>query len=96
MKMAFFMSKLNDNKCSFRNIIHLFIALKFIQSNFLLQLNLLASGAGDSEIFIWDLNNPSNPMTPGSKIQVLIHYLINFSTDELIKWPRNSTGLMPL
>nr|XP_048295126.1 protein transport protein Sec31B isoform X3 [Myodes glareolus] len=34
------------------------------------QGNLLASGASDSEIFIWDLNNLSVPMTPGSKSQV--------------------------
>ncbi|XP_069913496.1 protein transport protein Sec31B isoform X10 [Oryctolagus cuniculus] len=33
------------------------------------QDNLLASGANDSEIFIWDLNNLSVPMTPGSKSQ---------------------------
>ncbi|XP_054546240.1 protein transport protein Sec31B isoform X2 [Talpa occidentalis] len=33
------------------------------------QGNLLASGASDSEIFIWDLNNLSVPMTPGSKSQ---------------------------
>ncbi|XP_019492116.1 PREDICTED: protein transport protein Sec31B isoform X6 [Hipposideros armiger] len=33
------------------------------------QGNLLASGANDSEIFIWDLNNLSAPMTPGSKSQ---------------------------
>ncbi|XP_038613867.1 protein transport protein Sec31B isoform X2 [Tachyglossus aculeatus] len=33
------------------------------------QGNLLASGANDSEIFIWDLNNFSVPMTPGSKSQ---------------------------
>ncbi|NWS73962.1 SC31B protein, partial [Crotophaga sulcirostris] len=33
------------------------------------QSNLLASGANDSEIFIWDLNNFSVPMTPGSKSQ---------------------------
>ncbi|NXN16209.1 SC31B protein, partial [Indicator maculatus] len=36
---------------------------------FLLQSNLLASGANDSEIFIWDLNNFSVPMTPGAKSQ---------------------------
>ncbi|NXY43850.1 SC31B protein, partial [Ceuthmochares aereus] len=36
---------------------------------FFLQSNLLASGANDSEIFIWDLNNFSVPMTPGSKSQ---------------------------
>uniref|UniRef100_A0A8C9TAM8 Protein transport protein Sec31A n=1 Tax=Scleropages formosus TaxID=113540 RepID=A0A8C9TAM8_SCLFO len=34
------------------------------------QSNLLASGANDSEIYIWDLNNFSNPMTPGAKSQV--------------------------
>ncbi|XP_012517161.1 PREDICTED: protein transport protein Sec31B isoform X3 [Propithecus coquereli] len=33
------------------------------------QGNLLASGASNSEIFIWDLNNLSVPMTPGSKSQ---------------------------
>lgn len=33
------------------------------------QKNLLASGASESEIYIWDLNNPSNPMTPGAKSQ---------------------------
>uniref|UniRef100_A0A8C9NVJ9 Protein transport protein Sec31A n=1 Tax=Serinus canaria TaxID=9135 RepID=A0A8C9NVJ9_SERCA len=33
------------------------------------QNNLLASGANDSEIFIWDLNNFSVPMTPGTKSQ---------------------------
>ncbi|XP_004428219.1 PREDICTED: protein transport protein Sec31B [Ceratotherium simum simum] len=33
------------------------------------QGNLLASGANDSEIFIWDLNNLSVPVTPGSKSQ---------------------------
>ncbi|XP_047409773.1 protein transport protein Sec31B isoform X2 [Sciurus carolinensis] len=35
------------------------------------QGNLLASGASNSEIFIWDLNNLSIPMTPGSKSQPL-------------------------
>ncbi|XP_027954678.1 protein transport protein Sec31B isoform X4 [Eumetopias jubatus] len=34
------------------------------------QGNLLASGASDSEIFIWDLNNLNVPMTPGSKSQM--------------------------
>ncbi|KAK2501485.1 hypothetical protein MC885_018049 [Smutsia gigantea] len=38
-------------------------------SLFFMQGNLLASGASDSEIFIWDLNNLSVPMTPGSKSQ---------------------------
>ncbi|XP_061379075.1 protein transport protein Sec31A isoform X2 [Danaus plexippus] len=31
------------------------------------QKNLLASGASDSEIFIWDLNNTSQPMAPGAR-----------------------------
>ncbi|ENN70527.1 hypothetical protein HUJ04_007968 [Dendroctonus ponderosae] len=35
------------------------------------QQNLFASGAGDSEIFIWDLNNTSTPMSPGTKSQPL-------------------------
>lgn len=33
------------------------------------QGNLLASGSTDSEIFIWDLNSPNAPMTPGAKSQ---------------------------
>uniref|UniRef100_UPI00398E8156 protein transport protein Sec31A isoform X2 n=1 Tax=Pristiophorus japonicus TaxID=55135 RepID=UPI00398E8156 len=33
------------------------------------QNNLMASGANDSEIYIWDLNNFSTPMTAGSKSQ---------------------------
>ncbi|XP_042764330.1 protein transport protein Sec31B isoform X12 [Panthera leo] len=33
------------------------------------QGHLLATGASDSEIFIWDLNNLNVPMTPGSKSQ---------------------------
>ncbi|KAF6719316.1 Protein transport protein Sec31A [Oryzias melastigma] len=33
------------------------------------QSNLLASGANDSEIYIWDLNNFTSPMTPGAKTQ---------------------------
>lgn len=35
------------------------------------QQNLLATGASESEIYIWDLNNTSTPMTPGSKSQPL-------------------------
>ncbi|XP_046568756.1 protein transport protein Sec31A-like [Haliotis rubra] len=31
------------------------------------QQNLLASGAGESEIYIWDMSKPDNPMTPGQK-----------------------------
>lgn len=38
---------------------------------FLLQTNLVASGANESEIYIWDLNNFATPMTPGAKTQVL-------------------------
>ncbi|XP_058523112.1 protein transport protein Sec31A isoform X11 [Ochotona princeps] len=33
------------------------------------QTNLVASGANESEICIWDLNNFSAPMTPGAKTQ---------------------------
>lgn len=29
------------------------------------QQNLFATGAGNSEIYIWDLNNTSTPMSPG-------------------------------
>ena len=36
------------------------------------QNNLIASGAAESEIYIWDLNKPDNPMTPGQKSQVCI------------------------
>lgn len=31
------------------------------------QPNLIASGASDSEIYVWDLNTPDNPLTPGAK-----------------------------
>ncbi|XP_046674352.1 protein transport protein Sec31A isoform X2 [Homalodisca vitripennis] len=33
------------------------------------QTNLLSTGASESEIFIWDLNNVKTPMTPGAKSQ---------------------------
>uniref|UniRef100_U5EYS2 Protein transport protein Sec31A n=1 Tax=Corethrella appendiculata TaxID=1370023 RepID=U5EYS2_9DIPT len=33
------------------------------------QTNLLASASSESEIFIWDLNNTTTPMTPGTKTQ---------------------------
>lgn len=36
-----------------------------------LQPNYLSSGASSSEIFIWDLNNPTVPITPGAKQQPL-------------------------
>ncbi|BES91877.1 WD domain, G-beta repeat [Nesidiocoris tenuis] len=35
------------------------------------QKNLLATGASNSEIYIWDMNNTSTPMTPGAKSQPL-------------------------
>ncbi|XP_040412433.1 protein transport protein Sec31A isoform X15 [Cygnus olor] len=35
------------------------------------QTNLVASGANESEIYIWDLNNFATPMTPGVKTQPL-------------------------
>ena len=31
------------------------------------QHSLLASGASESEIFIWDMNKPATPMMPGAK-----------------------------
>uniref|UniRef100_A0A8D0CAS8 Protein transport protein Sec31A n=1 Tax=Salvator merianae TaxID=96440 RepID=A0A8D0CAS8_SALMN len=37
----------------------------------LFQTNLVASGANESEIYIWDLNNFATPMTPGAKTQPL-------------------------
>ncbi|CAH0725437.1 unnamed protein product, partial [Brenthis ino] len=37
------------------------------------QKNLLASGASDSEIFIWDLNNTAQPMAPGNRSQPYDH-----------------------
>ncbi|XP_034105544.1 protein transport protein Sec31A isoform X1 [Drosophila albomicans] len=33
--------------------------------------NLLASCASESEIYIWDLNNPASPLNPGAKTQPL-------------------------
>ncbi|NWY73324.1 SC31A protein, partial [Erithacus rubecula] len=35
------------------------------------QTNLVASGANESEIYVWDLNNFATPMTPGVKTQPL-------------------------
>ncbi|KAK2871514.1 hypothetical protein Q8A67_024041 [Cirrhinus molitorella] len=35
------------------------------------QANLVASGGNESEIYIWDLNNLTSPMTPGPKTQPL-------------------------
>ena len=34
-----------------------------------IQPNILASGSTDSEIYIWDLNAPGKPMSPGGRIQ---------------------------
>lgn len=44
------------------------------------QQNLFATGAGDSEIFIWDLNNTNTPMSPGtfSLINVVVCYIYFF------------------
>lgn len=33
------------------------------------QTNLLSSGASESEIYIWDLNQTDTPMSPGTKTQ---------------------------
>jgi protein transport protein SEC31 len=35
----------------------------------LLQENLFATGASESDILIWDLNNTDTPMLPGAKSQ---------------------------
>ncbi len=45
------------------------IVIQIVGLNFVFQSNLIASGATESEIFIWDLNNPKVPMSPGAKIQ---------------------------
>lgn len=63
------------NVCSLfrRTLISLYCSSQLLISLyifFLSQSNLLASGANDSEIYIWDLNNFSSPMTPGTKTQV--------------------------
>lgn len=33
------------------------------------QSNLLATGASESEIYIWDVNNTNTPMAPGTRSQ---------------------------
>jgi len=48
--------------------------MNLICLTFYFQSNLLASGGSESEIYLWDLNNPVNPMTPGSKSQVIKIY----------------------
>ena len=35
------------------------------------QSNLLASGGSESELYIWDVTKPGQPMTPGAKTQPL-------------------------
>ena len=56
------------------------------------QPNLLASGAGESEIFIWDLTNPSTPMSPGNKL----HPLEDISGVAWNRQVRLNTSLMAL
>ncbi|CEP11671.1 hypothetical protein [Parasitella parasitica] len=41
-------------------------ALKSLDFN-VFQTNLLASAGSNSEVFIWDLNNPATPYTPGAR-----------------------------
>lgn len=52
---------------------------------FLPQNNLLASGANDSEIYIWDLNNLTSPMTPGAKSQVCEWWDHRFDEDHICR-----------
>ena len=40
------------------------------------QANLLATGGSESEIYIYDINSPANPMTPGAKSQVITEKLL--------------------
>lgn len=58
------------NLCSLEMQISDSLNIINVSSLFMSQSNLLASGANDSEIYIWDLNNFSSPMTPGAKTQV--------------------------
>ncbi|XP_010562714.1 PREDICTED: protein transport protein Sec31A isoform X6 [Haliaeetus leucocephalus] len=58
------------------------------------QTNLVASGANESEIYIWDLNNFATPMTPGVKTQVLYELPTNTQWCFDIQWcPRNPAVL---
>uniref|UniRef100_H0WKW0 Protein transport protein Sec31A n=1 Tax=Otolemur garnettii TaxID=30611 RepID=H0WKW0_OTOGA len=43
--------------------------VRALDVNIFQQTNLVASGANESEIYIWDLNNFATPMTPGAKTQ---------------------------
>uniref|UniRef100_A0A1L8DVY5 Protein transport protein Sec31A n=1 Tax=Nyssomyia neivai TaxID=330878 RepID=A0A1L8DVY5_9DIPT len=51
------------------------------------QTNLLASAASESEILIWDLNNTSTPMTPGTKTQP-------FEDVQSVAWNRQVQHIM--
>ena len=51
------------------SVFSLYYKLFIFNKNF--QKNLLATGAANSEIFIWDMNNTSIPMSPGVKSQPL-------------------------
>ncbi|KAL8602789.1 hypothetical protein ACOMHN_055172 [Nucella lapillus] len=57
-----------DTDCLFLELTKHTGAVKALDFN-PFQTNLLASGASDSEIYIWDLNKADNPMTPGQKSQ---------------------------
>ena len=54
-----------------------------------MQANLLATGASDSEILIWDLNNTDTPMLPGAKSQPADDVL-------WISWNRQGIGITQL
>lgn len=55
----------------------------------------MASGANESEIYIWDLNNFATPMTPGVKTQVPDLCLLNSSeqTHEKDAWQLSESCL---
>ncbi len=44
-----------------------------------LQSKLLCSGGANSELFVWDLQQPNQPMSPGPIQQVYMLSLINDS-----------------
>jgi len=52
--------------CNLFQFIEMFFQVSALDFN-PFQHSLLASGASDSEIFIWDMNKPSTPMSPGAK-----------------------------
>ncbi|ESO89042.1 hypothetical protein LOTGIDRAFT_106381 [Lottia gigantea] len=57
-----------DEDCLINKLSHHNGAVRALDLN-PFQKNLLASGGGDSEIYIWDLNKTEKPMTPGQKSQ---------------------------